>query len=129
MAATAGPPPNSGPGATWRPPGHAGRIPMPTALATALALTHTLFAVTLLGGLGVLLTAASYDAVDGGVLALTAYAAAPGTLGWWLARRTWQGGTRTRAALIAVQAWLILGATANITDGSPPATPNSCSPP
>ncbi|MFJ8462686.1 hypothetical protein [Streptomyces swartbergensis] len=67
---------------------------MPGSLATALVLVHALFAVTVVGGLGLLLTAASYDTVDGGVLALTAYGAAPGVLGWWLARRTWLGGVR-----------------------------------
>ncbi|MFI8831475.1 hypothetical protein ACIGPN_10645 [Streptomyces afghaniensis] len=92
---------------------------MPGSLATALVLVHALFAVTVVGGLGLLLTAASYDAVDGGVLALTAYAAVPGVRGWWLARRTWLGGARIWGGLIAVQAWLIVGALANITDGSP----------
>ncbi|MEW1569915.1 hypothetical protein AB0454_44330, partial [Streptomyces sp. NPDC093509] len=104
-------------GMGW-PPGHGERRPMPGSLATALVLVHALFAITVLGGLGVLLTASSYDAVDGGLLALTAYAAAPGILGWWLARRTWQGGTRVLAGLIAVQAWLITGSFANILDGS-----------
>ena len=106
------------PGGPW-PSGHGGRPSMPGSLATALVLVHSLFAITVVGGLGLLLTAASYDAVDGGVLALTAYGAAPGVLGWWLARRTWLGGTRIWGALIAVQAWLIIGAIANITDGSP----------
>jgi Flp pilus assembly pilin Flp len=92
---------------------------MPPALVAALVLLHTLFAITLAGGLGLLLTAASYDAVDGRLLALTAYAAAPGVLGWWLARRTWQGGSRTRAALMAVQIWLLAGAATSITEGSP----------
>src|SRR5690606_40125778 len=45
---------------------------------------------------------------------LTAYAAAPGVLGWWLARRTrHDGGPRVLAALAAVQGWLVLGAVAN----------------
>jgi Flp pilus assembly pilin Flp len=92
---------------------------MPGSLATALVLVHTLFVITVVGGLGLLLTAASYDALDGGVLALTAYAAAPGAVGWWLARRTWEGGARIRGGLIAVQIWLILGSISNITDGSP----------
>ncbi|MDN0195459.1 hypothetical protein [Streptomyces sp. S.PNR 29] len=91
---------------------------MPEALSHALVLVHTLFAFTVLGGLGLLLTAASYDAVDGGVLALVAYGAAPGTFGWWLARRSWEGGTRIWGGLIAVQAWLILGALANLVAGS-----------
>ncbi|MFH9010364.1 hypothetical protein ACH4C6_03230 [Streptomyces sp. NPDC017943] len=110
------------PEAAGQPSGHlpgGGRQPMPPALAAALVLLHTLFAITLAGGLGLLLTAASYDAVDVRLLALTAYAAAPGVLGWWLARRTWQGGSRTRAALMAVQLWLLVGAATSITQGSP----------
>ena len=101
-----------------RPPGDGRRQGMPAPLATALVLLHTLFAFTVLGGLGVLLTAASLDVVDGRLLAQVAYAAAPGMLGWWLARRTWEGGARVWGSLIAVQAWLILGSISNITDGS-----------
>ncbi|MCT7351216.1 hypothetical protein N4P33_03400 [Streptomyces sp. 15-116A] len=102
------------------PSGSSGRrAAAPRPLSLALILVHLLFAVTVIGGLGLLLTASSYDAVDGAVLALVAYAAAPGTLGWWLARRTRQGGgQRTWAALIAVQAWLILGSISNLADGS-----------
>ncbi|MFJ3244565.1 hypothetical protein [Streptomyces sp. NPDC086782] len=79
---------------------------------------HTLFVATVLGGIGLLLTAGSYGALDGGVVALVAYAAAPGVLGWWLARRSWEGGGRIRWALIGVQVWLILGGLANLTAGS-----------
>ncbi|RZB15874.1 hypothetical protein StrepF001_29410 [Streptomyces sp. F001] len=92
---------------------------MPGPLSTALVLIHVLFAFTVVGGVGLLLTAASYDVLDGGVLALAAYAAAPGTLGWWLARRTWDGGTWIWRGLVAVQAWLIIGAALNLAAGSP----------
>ncbi|MFI9821675.1 Tox-REase-5 domain-containing protein [Streptomyces sp. NPDC052013] len=107
-------------GSALPPSGPSGRrAAVPRPLSLALVLLHTLFAVTVIGGLGLLLTASSYDAVDGGVLALIAYAAAPGTLGWWLARRTRQGGgQRTWGALIAVQAWLILGSISNLAEGS-----------
>ncbi|MEV0737495.1 hypothetical protein AB0I51_16275 [Streptomyces sp. NPDC050549] len=91
---------------------------MPAPLATALVLVYALLAVTVVGGLGVLLTAASYDTLDGQVVALVAYAAAPGVLGWWLARRSWEGGTRIRLGLLAVQGWLILGGVVNLTSGS-----------
>ncbi|MFI1416968.1 Tox-REase-5 domain-containing protein [Streptomyces sp. NPDC020731] len=91
---------------------------MPRPLSQALLLVHALFALTVLGGLGLLLTAASFDAVDGTLLAHVAYAAAPGALGWWLARRTWRGGAGVRAGLIGVQAWLILGSISNLADGS-----------
>ncbi|MFJ4549197.1 hypothetical protein ACIP4X_08200 [Streptomyces sp. NPDC088817] len=79
---------------------------------------HTLFVATVLGGIGLLLTAGSYGALDGRVVGLVAYAAAPGVLGWWLARRSWEGGDRIRWALVAVQVWLILGGLANLTAGS-----------
>ncbi|MFD4950929.1 hypothetical protein [Streptomyces sp. NPDC058451] len=91
---------------------------MPRSLSAALVLVHTLFVATVLGGIGLLLTAGSYGALDGSVVALVAYAAAPGVLGWWLARRSWEGGGRIRWALIGVQVWLILGGLANLTAGS-----------
>ncbi|MFE9598909.1 hypothetical protein [Streptomyces hokutonensis] len=95
-----------------------GRREMPAPLATALVLVYALLAVTVVGGLGVLLTAASYDTLDGQVVALVAYAAAPGVLGWWLARRSWEGGTRIRLGLLAVQGWLVLGGVVNLTSGA-----------
>lgn len=100
-------------------PGYGGgRQGMPRPLAGALLLVHALFAFTVLGGAGLLLTAASADAVDGALLAQVGYAAAPGVLGWWLARRTWRGGARTWTGLVAVQAWLVLGSLSNLADGS-----------
>lgn len=95
-----------------------GRQGMPRPLSRALLLVHALFAFTVLGGVGLLLTAASLDAVDGELLAQVGYAAAPGVLGWWLARRTWQGGAAVWLGLIAVQAWLVLGSISNLADGS-----------
>ncbi|GAA2445989.1 hypothetical protein [Streptomyces glaucus] len=106
-----------GSGAAWFPE-HGRRRDLPGPLRAALVLVHALFLITVVGGLGLLLTASSYDALDGGVLALTAYGAAPGVLGWWLARRSREGGSRTWAGLIAVQAWLVLGAVDNIVQGS-----------
>lgn len=90
----------------------------PRSLSVAFVLLHVLLAFTVLGALGILLTTASYDTLDAGVLARVAYAAAPGTLGWWLARRSRQGGPRVRRGLVAVQAWLILGGLANLAAGS-----------
>ena len=98
--------------------GLSGRRDMPAPLATALVLLHTLFAVTVVGGLGLLMTATSYDALDGQVIALVAYAAAPGVLGWWLARRSWEGGVRVRRGLVAVQGCLVLGGVVNLASGS-----------
>ncbi|GHE52355.1 hypothetical protein GCM10014715_01250 [Streptomyces spiralis] len=100
------------------PSGSGGRRNLPRSLSAALVLVHVLFAATVFGGVGLLLTAGSYGTLDGGVVALTAYAAAPGVLGWWLARRTWEGGAWVRWALLAVQAWLILGGLVNLAGGS-----------
>ncbi|MFE7166709.1 Tox-REase-5 domain-containing protein [Streptomyces sp. NPDC057616] len=92
---------------------------MPSSLSFALVLVHVLFAATVFGGIGLLLTAASADALDGGMLALLVYAAAPGTLGWWLARRSREGGGRVWGGLVAVQIWLVLSSVGNILHGSP----------
>ncbi|MBK3580811.1 hypothetical protein JHN63_44975 [Streptomyces sp. MBT65] len=98
--------------------GSSGRRELPAPLATALVLVYALFAVTVVGGLGLLMTAASYDVLDGQVVALVAYGAAPGVLGAWLARRSWEGGVRVRLGLVAVQGWLILGGVVNLASGS-----------
>ncbi|MFJ9248119.1 hypothetical protein [Streptomyces sp. NPDC101776] len=98
--------------------GPSGRRELPAPLATALVLVYALFAVTVVGGLGLLTTAASYDVLDGQVVALVVYAAAPGVLGAWLARRSWEGGVRVRLGLAAVQGWLILGGVVNLASGS-----------
>ncbi|WP_432042610.1 Tox-REase-5 domain-containing protein [Streptomyces cadmiisoli] len=98
--------------------GRDGRREIPGPLSSALVLVRLLFAATVVGGLGVLLTASSVDAVDGGLLARVVYAAAPGVLGWWLARRSRAGGVRIWAGLIAVQVWLVLGSISNIAEGS-----------
>ncbi|WP_433916571.1 Flp family type IVb pilin [Streptomyces sp. NBC_01744] len=91
---------------------------MPQPLMVARWLVYVLFGATVLGGTGLFLTAASLDAVNGTLLGLLAYAAAPGAVGWVLARRSWTGGVRVWWGLIAVQAWLILGGLSNIRDGS-----------
>ncbi|WP_405613503.1 Tox-REase-5 domain-containing protein [Streptomyces sp. NBC_01508] len=79
---------------------------------------QALFGFTVLGGIGLLLSAAAADAVDAGLIGLTVWAAAPGTAGWLLSRRLWTGGVWEWRALIAVQAWLVLGGISNITEGS-----------
>jgi Flp pilus assembly pilin Flp len=81
-------------------------------------LVHALFAFTVLGGIGLLLTAASLDAVDGWLLGQVAFAAAPGTIGWVLARRSWTGGMWVWRGLLALQSWLIIAALGNVGDGS-----------
>ncbi|MFJ6554333.1 Tox-REase-5 domain-containing protein [Streptomyces luteogriseus] len=94
------------------------RRELPGPLSVALVLVHTLFAFTVLGGIGLLATAASLDAVDIRLLGQVAFAAAPGTIGWVLARRSWSGGVWVWRGLLALQAWLILAALGNVGDGS-----------
>ncbi|MER5572137.1 Tox-REase-5 domain-containing protein [Streptomyces massasporeus] len=102
----------------WSSTGSGRRRELPGPLSVALVLVHTLFAFTVLGGIGLLLTAASLDAVDVRLLAQVAFAAAPGTIGWVLARRSWSGGVWVWRGLLALQAWLIAAALGNVGDGS-----------
>ncbi|MET8481278.1 hypothetical protein ABZV68_29485, partial [Streptomyces clavifer] len=104
-------------GSSWQQPA-AGRHEMPQLLRVARILVQVLFAITVFGGVGLLLTAASVDALDGTMLALAAYGAAPGVTGWVLARRAWTGGAWIWRGLVAVQAWLILGGLSSLRDGS-----------
>ncbi|MDT0434425.1 MULTISPECIES: hypothetical protein [Streptomyces] len=101
------------------PPERGGRRRPPTPLATALVLVHALCVITVVGGAGAVLTAASYGSLDGGLLALVAYGAAPGVLGHLLARRTGRGGRGTWLGLVVVQLWLLVGAVGNLAAGSP----------
>ncbi|GGJ93631.1 hypothetical protein GCM10011583_26390 [Streptomyces camponoticapitis] len=105
-------------GGVWTPPDPSGRRDMPQPLYVARWLIHALFGFTVLGGIGLLLSAADADAVDAEMLGLVVWAAAPGTAGWLLSRRLWTGGVWEWRALIAVQAWLIAGGISNITEGS-----------
>ncbi|MEU1912137.1 Tox-REase-5 domain-containing protein [Streptomyces massasporeus] len=102
----------------WSSTGSGRRRELPGPLSVALVLVHTLFAFTVLGGIGLLLTAASLGAVDVRLLAQVAFAAAPGTIGWVLARRSWSGGVWVWRGLLALQAWLIAAALGNVGDGS-----------
>ncbi|MFD9500626.1 hypothetical protein [Streptomyces sp. NPDC060035] len=98
--------------------GGAARRVMPQQLVVARWLVYVLFGATIVGGLGLLLSAAQVDALGGLVLGTLLYAAAPGITGWLLARRVWTGGNGIRWGLIAVQAWLISGGLANLREGS-----------
>ncbi|MGW2564016.1 Flp family type IVb pilin [Streptomyces sp. NPDC001514] len=98
--------------------GGAARRAMPQQLVVARWLLYVLFGATIVGGLGLLLSAAQVDALGGLVLGTLLHAAAPGVAGWLLARRAWTGGNGIRWGLIAVQAWLISGAMANLREGS-----------
>ncbi|MFI8004679.1 hypothetical protein [Streptomyces sp. NPDC086010] len=98
--------------------GGAVRRTMPQQLVVARWLVYVLFGATIVGGVGLLLAAAQVDALGGLVLGTLLYAAAPGVAGWVLARRAWTGGKGVRRGLVAVQVWLVLGALANVRDGS-----------
>lgn len=98
--------------------GGVARRAMPQQLVVARWLVYVLFGATVVGGFGVLLSAAQVDALGGLLLGMLLYAAAPGVTGWLLARRAWTGGNGVRWGLIAVQAWLISGGLANLRDGS-----------
>ncbi|GAA2286955.1 hypothetical protein GCM10010234_28280 [Streptomyces hawaiiensis] len=102
----------------WSSTGNGRRRELPGPLSVALVLVHTLFAFTVLGGIGLLSTAASLDAVDMWLLGQVAFAAAPGTIGWVLARRSWSGGVWVWRGLLVLQAWLIVAALGNVEDGS-----------
>ncbi|MFF9816223.1 Tox-REase-5 domain-containing protein [Streptomyces sp. NPDC014006] len=91
---------------------------MPRSLRMARLLIHVLFAATVMGGLGLFGSALAADAVNGTLVGLALYGAAPGVTGWILSRRTWTGGTSLWWGLIAVQAWFLLGGVSNIADGS-----------
>ncbi|MEU2494572.1 hypothetical protein [Streptomyces sp. NPDC007883] len=94
------------------------RRTMPQQLVVARLLVYVLFGATIVGGVGLLLTAAQVGAPGGRVLGGLLYAAAPGVAGWLLARRVWTGGEGVRWGLIAVQAWLVSGALATLRGGS-----------
>ncbi|MFE4061117.1 hypothetical protein ACFXP3_33315 [Streptomyces sp. NPDC059096] len=91
---------------------------MPGQLVAARLLLNVLFGATLLGGLGIFLTAVTLGAVDGTLIGAVGYAAVPGVAGWLLARQAPAGGIRGWWGLVAVQVWLVLGALSTIGDGS-----------
>ncbi|WP_406860000.1 hypothetical protein ABZO31_06245 [Streptomyces sp. HUAS MG47] len=99
-------------------PGGSARRSMPTPLVVARWLVFFLFGMTVFGGLGLMLSAVQAGALDGVVLGMLLYAAAPGVVGWLLVRRVWTGGNKLRWGLIAVQIWLIVGGLTNLRDGS-----------
>ncbi|WP_330174082.1 restriction endonuclease fold toxin 5 domain-containing protein [Streptomyces sp. NBC_01498] len=91
---------------------------MPQPLDAARWLVYAIFGFTVLGGIGLLLSASDADAVDAELVGLTLWAAAPGTAGWLLVRRLRTGGIRRWRGLIAVQVWLLVGALATVAEGS-----------
>ncbi|MFI1935234.1 alpha/beta hydrolase [Streptomyces sp. NPDC020330] len=91
---------------------------MPRSLQAVLILLHVLFVATLVGGIRALSTASSVDAVDGYFLGLLLYASLPGIGAFVLSLYVRKGGVRVWYGLLAVQAWIVLGALAELSGGA-----------
>ncbi|MFJ3328895.1 alpha/beta hydrolase [Streptomyces griseus] len=91
---------------------------MPRPLQAVLILLHVLFVATLVGAIRALSTASSVDAVDGYLLGLLLYASLPGVAAFVLSLYVRHGGIRVWYGLLAVQAWIVLGALAELSGGS-----------
>ncbi|MFI7328231.1 alpha/beta hydrolase [Streptomyces rubiginosohelvolus] len=90
---------------------------MPRPLQAALILLHVLFVATLVGAIRALSTASSVDAVDGYLLGLLLYASLPGVAVFVLSLYVRHGGVRVWYGLLAVLAWIVLGALAELSGG------------
>ncbi|MER7701218.1 hypothetical protein [Streptomyces sp. NPDC096095] len=91
---------------------------MPRPLQAALVLLHVLFVATLVGVLRALSTASSVDAVDGYLFGLLLYASLPGVGAFVLSLYVRRGGVRVWYGLLVVQAWLGIGALAELDGGA-----------
>ncbi|PVD02437.1 alpha/beta hydrolase [Streptomyces sp. CS147] len=91
---------------------------MPRPLQAALILLHVLFVATLVGAVRALSTASSVDAVDGYLLGLLLYASLPGFAVFVLSLYVRHGGVRVWYGLLAVLAWIVLGALAELSGGA-----------
>ncbi|MFE4640761.1 hypothetical protein ACFRFS_07130, partial [Streptomyces sp. NPDC056730] len=92
---------------------------MPRSLAVTRFLLYLMCALTLLGGIGVLNSLLELGTRVTPTLSLLAlYAVAPGIAAVILARRLWTGGKAVWLALIALQAWLLIGSIVNLYGGS-----------
>ncbi|MFF9567772.1 alpha/beta hydrolase [Streptomyces sp. NPDC014685] len=81
-----------------------------------LILVRLLFVVTVVGAFDALTVASSIDAVDGRLLGMVLYASLPGITGFVLSFHLHTGGIWIRRGLVAVHAWLLLGALATLND-------------
>ncbi|MFJ6611527.1 alpha/beta hydrolase [Streptomyces sp. NPDC091289] len=91
---------------------------MPRPLQAVLVLLHVLLVATLVGAIRALSTASSVDAVDGYLLGLLLYASLPGVAAFVLSLYVRHGGVRVWYGLLAVQAWIVLGALAELSGGA-----------
>ncbi|MFJ1913108.1 ADP-ribosyltransferase [Streptomyces sp. NPDC088147] len=92
---------------------------MPRSLAVTRVLLYLMFALTLLGGFGVVNSLLELGSHITPMLTLLAlYAVVPGIAAVILARRLWTGGKVVWVALIALQGWLLVGSIVNLYAGS-----------
>ncbi|WP_189108924.1 ADP-ribosyltransferase [Streptomyces camponoticapitis] len=95
------------------------RWELPRSLAATRVLLYLMFALTLLGGVGVLNSLLELGSHITPTLTLAAlYAMVPGVAAVILARRLWTGGKVVWFALIGLQAWLLVGSVVNLYAGS-----------
>ncbi|MGW1844789.1 alpha/beta hydrolase [Streptomyces sp. NPDC001966] len=85
-------------------------------LQAVLILVRLLFVLTVVGAFDALVVASSVDAVDGRLLGMVLYASLPGVVGFVLSLYLRTGGVWIRRGLLAVSAWLLLGALATLND-------------
>lgn len=93
-----------------------GRQPLSRPLQAVLILVRLLFVLTVVGAFDALVVASSVDAVDGRLLGMVLYASLPGIAGFVLSLFLRTGGVWIRRGLLAVSAWLLLGALATLND-------------
>ncbi|MFD7224638.1 hypothetical protein ACFV9P_27050 [Streptomyces sp. NPDC059892] len=92
---------------------------MPRSLAVTRVLLYLMFALTLLGAIGVLNSLLELGTHITPTLTLAAlYALVPGIAAVILARRLWTGGKVVWLALIGLQGWLLVGSIVNLYGGS-----------
>ncbi|MFD3917712.1 hypothetical protein ACFWR7_01760, partial [Streptomyces sp. NPDC058595] len=99
------------------PPAHRWELPKP--LIVTRVLLYLIFALTLMGGVGVVDSMLDLGRHITPTLTLAAlYAVVPGIAAVVLARRLWTGRKAVWFALIGLQAWLLIGSVVNLYAGS-----------
>ncbi|RDG37629.1 hypothetical protein DVH02_13585, partial [Streptomyces corynorhini] len=101
-----------------RVPSRGERPPLPTPLRAARVLLHVLFALTCVGGFGVIAGAVTGGVMSAGLVGIALYAALPGVVSWLLAWRVPRRGRRVWGGLAALQIWLIVSSLLNLAAGS-----------
>ncbi|MFE4293487.1 ADP-ribosyltransferase [Streptomyces sp. NPDC056907] len=95
------------------------RWELPRSLVVTRVLLYLMFALTLLGGVGVVNSLLELGTHVTPMLSLVAlYAVVPGIVAMVLARLVWTGGKVVWFALVGLQAWLLVGSVVNLYGGS-----------